>query len=402
MMSSTFPDDQSPCPVRGASPGLVGIAGNTGVGKSRLISELLGIIAASFAAGRPQTIGLHKYRRRGVGLCFVDSPGFENLNVDATYDLVRRDIGLRAASRNPDEQYYAYILCILESSTRIQDSDRRIHQLCQTVNIPMVIVLTKASPDFDDARDFLRQINRNFPRVPVVRVNVGREFQSKRVGIDELVTVLTRLVTRGREAVVGRLFDNENFERATVSLLQTSLTRAQEIALDAGKWSRGVAVPGASILVIRNAEEKILAMVADVFHFQITDSLGIDILSRWRTVALDEYMKLGAFMVAQTGYWAAHFLTCGLSSVGALGLLKFGDKIGVDTNKGFEAVRAFQPSRIVGMFASVVIHSLLDIRRESHERAERTPQYATELGNRLDRMFTQCRDSIYPELHWDG
>jgi uncharacterized protein (UPF0305 family) len=112
-------------------------------------------------------------------------------------------------------------------------------------------------------------------------------------------------------------------------------------------------------------------------------------------------MKLGTLMIAQTAHLAANFATGGLSGIAEWGLMKFGDKIGVDVEKGCEAVRARQPNRIVGIFASVVIDSLIEIRRESHERAKQIPQYAIELHNRLDRMFRQCSNSIYRELHWD-
>jgi GTP-binding protein EngB required for normal cell division len=398
-MLSTFPDDASPCPVRVVPPGLVGIAGCTGIGKTRLISELLGVTGPKSAAGRPQTTDLHEYRRRNVGLGIVDSPGFEILNVAATFDLVRGDIRRRSASQDPDRQYYAFILCILEPGTRIQDSDREIHEMCRTLGIPLVIVLTKASEDYEG---FSGDVRKAFPRVPVIRVNVGLQFRSRRVGIDELVTVLTQIVTRGRESVARRVAENEIFDNETDSMLRMAILRAQDIAVSAGKWCVGVPVPGASIPIIRNAEEKILAMVGDVFHIQLPDSLRIDMLTRWRAIARDEYLKLGALMAAQVGYVAVNFATCGISSVASVGLAKFGDKIGVDINKGFEAVRAFQPQRIVGMFASVVIHSLFEIRRESHERGERTPQYVTEVRNRLDNMFRQCNDSRYPELHWDG
>lgn len=160
------------------------IAGKTGAGKSALVNAVFGTKIAETGIGRPVTDGVTWYEPSHLPLRLCDTRGLELQNFDETLKELQKEIDRANASGKVQDRLHILWLCIQEPGTRIEDGERKLLSLCDSYNIPGIVVLTKATffPEFEGivrtemplARDVVRVLAEGFAQPPLQSFGLPR------------------------------------------------------------------------------------------------------------------------------------------------------------------------------------------------------------------------------------
>jgi len=124
-------------------PNNVYIIGQTGVGKSELINAVFNQDIAKTGIGEPITNNITVYGKNinNIKWNFYDTIGISNENCDNIYtDIYNRIIKNKNQGINCDIVW----ICINESNSRVEESERNIIKKFIKYNLPFIVVLTKA------------------------------------------------------------------------------------------------------------------------------------------------------------------------------------------------------------------------------------------------------------------
>jgi hypothetical protein len=125
------------------------VCGGTGVGKSTLVNALGGELAARTATGSPVTQRTDRFTFADVELSIYDSKGLEIDASGQAYLRLLSDIVRLRFCAPATEQIDIVLMCIQEPQNRIDQAHRDIASLCDDLNLPFGIALTKTlgNPD---------------------------------------------------------------------------------------------------------------------------------------------------------------------------------------------------------------------------------------------------------------
>ena len=176
------------------------VCGATGVGKSTLINTFVGHSASQTGIGAPVTQNTVRIEAPSGELAFYDSKGLEVEDASQTYLLLMSDLlKLRFGSVVRDH-IDIVLMCIQEPQGRIDDAHREIAGLCEDLQIPLGIAITKTegNPALESA---VRDV---FPRAAFVRRVRSLELRIEEIvipaeGLDDLVVDM-RAALRGCSA----------------------------------------------------------------------------------------------------------------------------------------------------------------------------------------------------------
>ena len=163
------------------------IAGRSGVGKSTLVNTIFGREVARTGIGRPVTRDIAWYEPEGLPVRLCDTRGLELSRYEETLDALRREIE-RGIGAGAQERVHVLWLCIAEPSSRIEDAERGILEMCLAHGIQGIVVLTKAFL-LEDMTEAAREALPG--AAAVVRVQARGEPPQ---GIIELVQATLRLL----------------------------------------------------------------------------------------------------------------------------------------------------------------------------------------------------------------
>jgi DNA helicase HerA-like ATPase len=188
---------------RRPKPLTVLICGATGVGKSTIVNVLCRQNVSLTGIGNPVTQNTVRIEQLALGLAFYDSRGLEVEDASRTYLLLMSDLLNLRFGRPVREQIDLALMCIQEPQGRIDDAHLEIAALCEDLQVPLGVALTKTEANVA-FEDIVREM---FPRVAFVRRVRALELRTPRVvippeGIDDLLADLrsagnSRTASRG-------------------------------------------------------------------------------------------------------------------------------------------------------------------------------------------------------------
>jgi hypothetical protein len=186
--------------------------------------------------------------------------------------------------------------------------------------------------------------------------------------------------------------------RPTTRDLETrACEQARAIAFRAGNAYLDPFLPGEARAVLHRAEQEIIRMTGTVFEFHPSDFLISQIVQIWRDTPLaqEEYQKLMNRAVR-----AGAALGVAWASGPEVGVLATSAMWATTQFKHLHGIRTARPRRIIGLFASILIHQLVEIRDSS---AEDQP-FADErmLVNGFAGAYARWHNRPYARLHWQA
>jgi hypothetical protein len=167
------------------------ICGATGVGKSTIVNVLCRQKVSATGIGTPVTQNTVRIEELAQGLAFYDSKGLEVEDASRTYLLLMSDLLDLRFGRPAREQIDLALMCIQEPQGRIDDAHVEIANLCEDLQLPLGVALTKTEANVA----FEGIVRDTFPTAAFVRRVRALELRTPQVvippeGIDDLLAEL--------------------------------------------------------------------------------------------------------------------------------------------------------------------------------------------------------------------
>ncbi|MDY2763772.1 YcjF family protein [Campylobacter sp.] len=124
------------------------IAGKTGAGKSTLINAIFGKEVAPTGSGEPVTQRIIEYPITN-NFSIFDTKGLEMKDFEKTLSQIVEELNKRKI-KPVDEQIHIAWLCIAEGNRRVEDGEKRLHEVFKELNIPVITIITRAIQDADE------------------------------------------------------------------------------------------------------------------------------------------------------------------------------------------------------------------------------------------------------------
>lgn len=185
------------------------LMGKSGAGKSSLINAIFGVDIAKTGVGKPVTQELEKISVKGKGLTLWDTKGIEAKDFEATMKALEDEIEKGIQSLNQQNAPHIALLCIDESTRRVEEREEDLIGLTQKYNIPTIIVFTKTQYEageefFDKAKDIINAKYKDFIKDRYVRVNSVEEtilgHKIPKSGLETLIDLISSCTEEGHSA----------------------------------------------------------------------------------------------------------------------------------------------------------------------------------------------------------
>ncbi|MFA5427655.1 MAG: GTPase [Sulfurimonas sp.] len=182
------------------------VAGKTGVGKSTLINAVFHGELAKTGLGKPITQNIEKYSKFGIPINIYDTKGLEMEHYKETLHQVTEHIE-KLRAMDAEEHIHLAWICVAESSARFEDGEKNLIELLNEYNIPVVIVLTKASKKNPPFKEELHKLIGNKVKDIVAISATGEELEdddgniitSKPKGLKDLISISYYLIPEGKQ-----------------------------------------------------------------------------------------------------------------------------------------------------------------------------------------------------------
>ena len=122
----------------------IALTGGSGVGKSTLLNAVFGRDLAKTGIGKPVTATAKWYEQPGFPVRLLDTRGLERGEFPRSVAELETALQQARTSSRVEDQLHLCWLCIDQSSGRIQDSDKKLAAMAQRLELPAIVVLTKA------------------------------------------------------------------------------------------------------------------------------------------------------------------------------------------------------------------------------------------------------------------
>jgi hypothetical protein len=209
--------------ARRRKPLTVLICGATGAGKSTIVNALCRQNVSVTGIGTPVTQNTVRIEQLAEGLAFYDSKGLEVKDANRTNLLLMSDLLDLRLGRPVREQVDLALMCIQEPQGRIDDAHIEIAGLCEHLQLPFGVALTKTEANLA----FERIVREMFPNAAFVRRVRALELRTPHVvippeGIDELLAEL-RAAGNLRTASRGGLLRRARARKLATAARQLAL-----------------------------------------------------------------------------------------------------------------------------------------------------------------------------------
>ena len=124
------------------------LMGATGSGKSSLINAIFGSNVVKAGTGQPVTQNLEKVKIKEKGLILWDTKGIEAGNYEETMRKLTEEVDAPfKTAKEKDELPHIALLCIKESSSRIENREHELLEITKKHDIPTIVVFTDMRGD---------------------------------------------------------------------------------------------------------------------------------------------------------------------------------------------------------------------------------------------------------------
>jgi len=185
------------------------IAGNSGVGKSTLINAVFRENIAETGIGEPVTTETHEYTHENLPITIIDTQGFETgESGEKIYRDLKGYIEKKNRSTDPNNHVHLAWLCISEMSARVQEAEKNFLALMNEMNVPTVVVITKAVQQDTEFRNEVRTIlptAKNWVWViskPITIPIAGQEHAIGPIGLETLLEISYQLIPEGQRGAL--------------------------------------------------------------------------------------------------------------------------------------------------------------------------------------------------------
>lgn len=183
------------------------LCGGSGVGKSTLLNAIFGRDLAETGIGKPVTAAAKWYEEPGFPVRLLDTRGLERGNFLGTVSELEAALQQARTQPRAQDQPHVLWLCIDGTSSRIQESDRQIAAMAKRLDLPVVVVVTKAWFDStlpDKARtEFADPPVRSVVAVVAARRTFSGGEGVGPSGLQELVEQTLRLLPDSQRAAMA-------------------------------------------------------------------------------------------------------------------------------------------------------------------------------------------------------
>ena len=132
------------------------LMGATGSGKSSLINAIFGDNVVKAGSGAPVTQHIEKIAIKEKGLILWDTKGIEAGDYEGTMRQLKGEIEKAfEPSKGQDEFPHIALLCIKESSSRIEDREHALLEITKKHGIPALVVFTDMRGD--EGEEFVKK-----------------------------------------------------------------------------------------------------------------------------------------------------------------------------------------------------------------------------------------------------
>ena len=279
------------------------VIGKSGVGKSTLINKVFRKNLATAGVGAPVTKSIRKYTLEGVPLQIYDTPGLELS--EAQQEQVKADVShyirTGAVSQDINQCIHCIWFCIAAVGTRIEENEkawlRELSADSSTVNIPVVVVLTKASSK-EITESFKSQIEAmNLPIQAVVPVladywKINDTQAIKPFGLKTLIAITANCLPEDLHQTL------QNVQIVSVELKSEEARKTvRRTVLEAAGIGATPLPDGISdALLLVPLQIKMIAQITAVFGFTLDKAIMTSVLSA--TVGAGGATVLGKTVVA--------------------------------------------------------------------------------------------------------
>ncbi|WP_291951582.1 GTPase [Campylobacter sp.] len=121
------------------------IIGKSGVGKSSLINTIFGESVAKTGSGKPITQEIKAHHKNDLTIYDTKGLELEGNEIEKIKEFLNEQ-----KHKNVEDQIHIVWFCISEPGRRVEDKEKELYDFCKKLEIPTMIIITKATQDKDD------------------------------------------------------------------------------------------------------------------------------------------------------------------------------------------------------------------------------------------------------------
>ncbi|EHZ4885743.1 50S ribosome-binding GTPase [Campylobacter lari] len=303
------------------------IVGKSGVGKSTLINTVFGEDVAKTGSGKPVTQEIESYTKDN--LTIYDTKGLE-LKGNEIEEI--KEFLDNQKRKNAEDQIHIVWFCISESGRRIEDAEIELYNICKELDIPTMIIITKATQDKDvNGEKFSDKIKETFKiddnfiqRIVAIETEDDDGNTIKPKNIDNLINKTYIILPEAQKKAFAR---KQKYDK---DVRKKQLKEDTDLLV--GRYSKAAAAVAATPMPFSDFALLLPTQIAMILHISKTYNLELNMENA-------EKIAIGLCSVCAAGY--------GLKlAVG--GLLKFIPAIGTVAGAAFNSTVAFCGTKVMG------------------------------------------------------
>lgn len=176
------------------------IVGKTGVGKSTIVNQVIGLDVARTGCGSPVTDEIHEYCHHSIPFSIIDTVGLEICGYRKIIDSLYRYIDSRINVGEKDDNICVAWLCINMSGERVDEEEIKLVDNFFQHGVPTIIALTKA---INSGGQFVKNLMVVLPKVSsIIPIrSLPEEIEGcelKPSGVDKLIDETYKLAFEKR------------------------------------------------------------------------------------------------------------------------------------------------------------------------------------------------------------
>ncbi|WP_297810690.1 GTPase [uncultured Helicobacter sp.] len=261
------------------------IIGATGVGKSTLINAIFGKKIAKAGSGTPITQEIQEYKIKDKFSIF-DSKGLERKDYEKTLKNIKNFLETRN-EQGINAQIHIALLCIQESTRRIEESEKEMLKILQEHRIPTIVVITKAQQDKDENGEKFSEIvarelkidDAHLQRIWALAVEDDEGYIKPLKGINEMIDKVYALLGEGRKEAFARhqTYDKDKKKQSAQSLLSKYTAAAATMA--------ATPIPFSDFALLAPTQMAMIGHISSVYDIELTKENLAKIVGAFTAVA---------------------------------------------------------------------------------------------------------------------